>query len=123
MYCLRSALAAGDWRSSSGTNSMMLLRSLAGCFGAGRQVCLDPRQASAAGVERSPFDALDHDHFELGKALVDLADNRRRFRLEMQPVDAAVFRIAPALHEPPRLQPVDQAADGDGLDFDDGSQL
>src|SRR5258708_177555 len=119
MYRLRSALAAGDWRSSSGTNSIALLRSLAGCLGPGRQVCFYSRQARTGGVEHSPLDALDHDHFELGETLVDFADDGCCFRLEMQPVNAPVLRIAPAFHEPPRLQPVDQAADGDGLDFDD----
>src|ERR1700737_4652851 len=107
-YRLRSALAAGDWRSSSGTNSMTLSRGFTGRLGSGRQVCFHSRQARAGGVERSPLDALDHDHFEFGKTLVDLADDGCCFRLEMQPVNAPILRIAPTFHEPPRLQPVDQ---------------
>ena len=38
-------------------------------------------------------------------------------RQQMQPPDAAVARVRPPLHHAARLQPVDQAGDGDRLDL------
>src|SRR5207249_3782684 len=42
---------------------------------------------------------------------------------QLQPPDAAILRIGPALDETACLQPVDEAPDGDGLDLDDRRKL
>ena len=60
---------------------------------------------------------------QLGAIFLDLPQDGRGRRHQLQPPDPAVPRIGPALDEAARLQPIDQAADGDRLDLDDRRQL
>ena len=53
----------------------------------------------------------------------DVAQHRQGGRLQVQAPDAAVARVGPALHHAARLQPVDQAGDGDRLDLQQFGQL
>src|SRR4051812_29003645 len=83
-----------------------------------RQVGLHPQQAVDGGVEAVGSHAGGQDGIDLAAATIDLLEDWRGGRRQVQPADPAVLRVGPAFDQSPALQAVDEAADGDRLDLE-----
>ena len=84
---------------------------------------LHPQQGSGEGVDRVLVKPGGDHAGDVRPLAGDLAQHRQGGGLQVQAPDAAVARVGPALDHAARLQPVDQAGDGDRLDLQQLRQL